>query len=164
MSGDEERDQSQSVASDPSGSAPARSASPRSVRLRRTGPGRLVATNARGAQLPIGSGEDEFSPVELLLAAIAACTALDVDSPVARRAEPERFEVTATADKVRDQTGNHLENVRLAFRADFPAGAGGDAARELLPDLLARSHDRLCTVSRTVERPTPVGWRIEPAG
>ena len=38
----------------------------------------------------------------------------------------------------------------------FPAGAGGDAARDLLPGAVRRSHDSLCTVSRTVELGTPV--------
>ena len=38
----------------------------------------------------------------------------------------------------------------------FPEGAEGDAARAALPRSLQQSHDRLCTVSRTVELGTPV--------
>lgn len=133
----------------------------RSVSLRRTGPGRLVATNASGAQLPFGSGDDEFSPVELLLAAIAGCSALDVEAITSRRAEPESFELSATADKVRDETGNHLENIEVVFRVRFPDGAGGDEARDVLPTAVERSHDRLCTVTRTVEAASPVTTRVE---
>ncbi len=76
------------------------------------------------------------------------------------RAEPESFEVTATADRVRDEAGNRLENVEVVFRVSFPAGSGGDAAREILPTAVARSHERLCTVTRTLERATPVRARI----
>lgn len=128
----------------------------RSVTIRRTGPGQFVATNPRGVELPFGSGEDDFSPVELLLAAIAGCSALDVEALTARRAEPESFEATVTADKLRDERGNHLANIELVFRVAFPAGEGGDAARKILPDMIAKSHDRLCTVSQTIERGTPV--------
>jgi len=40
-------------------------------------------------------------------------------------------------------------------------GEGGDAARTILPDAVKKSHDRLCTVSRTIEAGTPVSTRIE---
>lgn len=134
----------------------------RSVTLRRTAPGAYVATNAHGVELPVGStGEHALTPVELLLAAIAGCTAIDVDTLASRRAEPDSFVVEASADKVRAESGNQLENVEVVFRVAFPPGAAGDTARELLPELVARSHDRLCTVSRTVERATPVTPRIE---
>jgi uncharacterized OsmC-like protein len=65
------------------------------------------------------------------------------------------------ADKVRDENGNHLTGVEVTFRVTFPDGEAGDAARALLPDAVQRSHDRLCTVGRTVELPTPVGTQIE---
>jgi putative redox protein len=53
----------------------------RSVGLTRLGKGRYEATNARGGRLVFGSGgeEDAFTPVELLLTAIAGCSAIDVD-------------------------------------------------------------------------------------
>jgi uncharacterized OsmC-like protein len=49
----------------------------------------------------------------------------------------------------------------VTFRLTFPDGEGGDAARALLPEAVQRSHDRLCTVSRTVELGTPVTTGIE---
>lgn len=133
----------------------------RTISLHRTGPGRLTATNQRGGELEVGGGGERFSPVELLLTAIAACTALDVDALTSRRAEPESFEVDASGDKIRDEAGNRLENIEVVFRVRFPDGEAGDAARKVLPDMVARSHDRLCTVSRTVERGEPVTTRIE---
>lgn len=134
----------------------------RTVSVRRTAAGRFVATNARGVELTLGSGDgDTFSPVELLLAAIAGCTALDVEALTSRRAEPESFELTASGDKIRDGAGNHMENLEVVFEVRFPAGEAGDAARAVLPEMVARSHDRICTVTRTVERATPVTFRIE---
>ena len=44
----------------------------------------------------------------------------------------------------------------MTFRIRFPEGEDGDKARTLLPDAVKRSHDQLCTVSRTVELGTPV--------
>ncbi len=118
---------------------------------------RCTATNARGGTLSMGTGEDsDFTPVELLLAAIAGCTAMDVDSIVAKRAEPERFAVSIRADKVRDHDGNHLTGIEVIFDVGFPEGEAGDAARKVLPVAITKSHDRLCTVSRTVELGTPV--------
>lgn len=134
----------------------------RSVTLRRTESQRYVATNVRGGELHIGPGDDAtFSPVELLLAAMAGCSAIDVDILTSRRAEPEQFEVDATGDKIRADDGNRMENLELTFRVRFPIGEAGDSARTVLPDAVAKSHDRLCTVSRTVELPSPIRPRIE---
>jgi uncharacterized OsmC-like protein len=129
----------------------------RAVELTRMGHGRYKATNERGGVLPIGSGADpDFTPVELLLAALAGCAAIDVDAITGKRATPEAVEVHATGDKVRDENGNHLSNLRLVFELTFPAGPEGDAARDVLPRSIEQSRDRLCTVSRTVALGTPV--------
>jgi uncharacterized OsmC-like protein len=111
----------------------------------------------------MGTGEGtDFTPVDLLLAAIGGCTAVDVDILTSRRAEPDAFEVLVDAEKVRDnKKGNHLTDIVVTFRVRFPEGEQGDKARALLPDALQKSHDRLCTVSRTVELGTPITNRIE---
>ena len=88
--------------------------------------------------------------------AIGGCTAVDVDVATSRRAEPDSFVVTVTGDKIQDSDGNRMVNLRVRFTVAFPDGEGGDAARQILPRAVRISHDRLCTVSRTVERGTPV--------
>ncbi len=105
-------------------------------------------------------GDTDFTPTELLLVAIASCTAIDVDTLTSRRAEPTAFEVVAEADKVRDEEGNHLTDITVTFRLEFPAGEAGDAARVVLPDAVKKSHDRICTVGRTVELGPPITARI----
>ncbi|HEX6446080.1 MAG TPA: OsmC family protein [Streptosporangiales bacterium] len=139
----------------------AESSSKRRVVLERAEPGRYTLTNARGGTISIGSGGDaDFSPVELLLGAIGGCTAIDVDTVTSRRAEPEAFEIEVTADKVRDDDGNRLTDIAVTFRVAFPSGPEGDEARDMLPKIVAKSHDRLCTVSRTVELGTAVATEI----
>jgi putative redox protein len=134
----------------------------RSVRLERVQTGRYTAINARGGQISVSTGDNtDFSPVELLLVAMGGCTAADVDFLTARRAEPDRFEVLVDGEKVRDERGNHLTDLVITFRVSFPDGEAGDQARTVLPDAVQKSHDRLCTVSRTIELGTPIATRIE---
>lgn len=133
----------------------------RTVTITRTSTGRYTAVNGRGGTLEFGTGEvEDFTPVELLLAAIGGCTAVDVDVFTSRRAEPKSFVVQVDGEKVRDEGGNRMEDLSVTFRLSFPEGEGGDAARALLPEAVQRSHDRLCTVSRTIELGTPIATRI----
>ncbi|MFP5348094.1 MAG: OsmC family protein [Actinomycetes bacterium] len=129
----------------------------RSVTLDRLSTGVYQATNARGATLRFGSNAgDGFTPVELLLAAIGGCTAVDVDVVTARRADAEQFGVVVDAEAVRDENGNVLRDIQVRFQLRFATGADGDLARAMVPRAVVVSHDRTCTVSRTIEAGTPV--------
>ncbi|MGO4258939.1 OsmC family protein [Marmoricola sp. RAF53] len=129
----------------------------RTVELTRIGDGRYKATNWRGGVLPVGSGDDpDFTPVELLLAAIAGCGAIDVDLITGKRAQAESLDVHVEGHKVRDEGGNHLTDLKVTFDLRFPDGEAGDAARAVLDDAIAKTRDRLCTVSRTVALGAPV--------
>jgi len=140
----------------------------RSVTVERTGTGHFVATNTRGGTISFGTGsgpngEAEFTPVELLLAAIGGCTAVDVDVATTRHVEPTRFSVAVTGNKINDELGNRMTGLEVTFTVAFPDGEGADRARAILPRAVKTSHDRLCTVSRTVEIGTPVTTRVEEA-
>jgi putative redox protein len=134
----------------------------RSVQIERTAAGQYTVRSVRGDTISVGSGaEGSFTPVELLLAAIGCCAAIDVDVITSRRAEPDEFTIVVTGDKIRDQAGgNRMENLAASFTVRFPEGEAGDAAREVLPQAVRTSHDRLCTVSRTVELGTPVSVSV----
>jgi putative redox protein len=133
----------------------------RVVDIERTSAGHFAVRNARGGVLHIGADESSFNPVELFLAALGACTALDVDVATSRRAEPSVFRVRVTGDKIKDDAGGNLmENLEVGFTVVFPDGESGDAARAVLARSVRISHDRLCTVSRTVERGTPVAVAV----
>lgn len=129
----------------------------RHIEMSKIGPGRYLARNWRGGVLPVGSGDDpDFTPVELLLAALAGCGAIDVEFVTRKRADALRFDVRAEGDKIRDAQGNHLVDLKVTLDIEFPEGEGGDAARAVLPRTLEQVRDRLCTVSRTVEIGAPV--------
>ncbi|MEU6255664.1 OsmC family protein [Streptomyces sp. NPDC047043] len=140
----------------------------RSVSVERTATGHFIARNPRGGTIAFGTGSDpqadaEFTPVELLLAALGGCTAVDVDIATSRHAEPTRFSVTVTGDKINDELGNRMTDLKVSFSVTFPDGDGADRARAILPRAVKTSHDRLCTVSRTVEIGTPVTATVEDA-
>lgn len=119
--------------------------------------GGFEATNVRGGTMRVGEGEgSDFTPVELLLVAIAGCSAIDVEYVAGKQASPARLDVHARGDKVRDDDGHHMTGLQLTFDVAFPDGPEGDPGRERLDRAIAMSRDRLCTVSRTVTLGSPV--------
>jgi uncharacterized OsmC-like protein len=140
----------------------ATSSAHRAVTVERITLGTFAAVNTRGGRVTFGTGSGtDFTPTELLLAAIGGCTAIDVDILTSRRAEPDHFELRVDAEKIRDADGNRLAGIEVTFRITFPDGDDGDQARAVLPDAVRKSHDRLCTVGRTVEIGTPIATRVE---
>jgi uncharacterized OsmC-like protein len=128
--------------------------------LTRSGEGRYQAVNERGGVLAVGSGTDpDFTPVELLLAALAGCTAIDVGLITGKRAQPDSFGVHVEGHKVRDEGGSHLVDLSVTLAITFPEGEAGDRAREVLPRAIQQSGDRLCTVGRTLQIGTSIEYR-----
>lgn len=131
----------------------------RSVDLSMMGDKRYKATNVRGGVLPIGQGDDpDFTPVELLLAALAGCGASDLEWVTSKRAPFTSLAVRATGHKVRDDQGSHLVNLSVTLEVAFPEGEDGDAARAVVPRTLEQIEQRLCTVGRTVALGEPVHY------
>ena len=98
----------------------------RSVQLERIGKGRFIVRNTRGGTITIGSTEDgEFSPVELLLAAIGGCTGMDVDYITSKRAEPTEYTISVTGNKIRDEAGaNRMVDLMVSFSCSQAQGDG----------------------------------------
>lgn len=131
----------------------------RTMDLTQIGAGRYKAVNVRGGVLPIGSGDDpDFTPVELLLAALAGCTAIDVGLITGKRAQPDDFDIRVEGHKVRDDGGSHLVDLSVTVAIRFPEGDGGDAARAVLPRAIQQTGDRLCTVGRTLQLGTTIAY------
>ncbi|WP_309248092.1 OsmC family protein [Rothia santali] len=134
----------------------------RGVEVERVGLRHYRATNAAGDSVDFGQGEGLLTPVELLLAAVAGCSAVDVDVVSSRRAEPEELRVRASGLKVTDEGGgSRLDDVELSFSVRFPEGSAGEKARAMVPRLVELSQTKDCTVSRTVEHPTSVTMSVE---
>jgi putative redox protein len=139
----------------------------RSVSMTRLEKGLYEFSNVRGGTMRVGGGGDtpDFTPVELLLVAIAGCSGTDVDFITSKRAEPLSFSVTAQGEKIRDEQGNNrMRDLTVRFSVTFPEGEAGDRAREMLPRAIQMSEERLCTVSRTVALGTPIDAGVEGDG
>lgn len=134
----------------------------RTVEVTRKGLGVYEAVNRHGVTMTFGHDNTKmFSAVELLLASIAGCSGTDVDFITSRRSEPTSFTVRVSGEKVRDEQGkNHVASISMTFDISFPEGEQGDAARAVLERSVQQSRDRLCSVSQTVTRGTPIEVRI----
>lgn len=119
---------------------------------------RYRAYGANGATLDFGVGEGLLTPVELLLAAIAGCSSVDVDAGTSRRSTPEVFEVLASALKQTEDGAVRLDDVEVDFYVRFPADEQGAKAQKMVDRLIQLSEQKDCTVSRTVEHPTNVSF------
>lgn len=135
----------------------------RAVELTRTATARYTVRNAAGAEIEFGHGEGLLSPVELLLAAIAGCSSIDVDTVTARNCEPTSFRVGASGHKVVEDGANRVDGLKLSFDVAFPDTKDGRKAAGMVDRLVALSHDKYCTVSRTVERGTAVSQEVHVA-
>ncbi|MCI6205737.1 MAG: OsmC family protein [Corynebacterium glucuronolyticum] len=127
----------------------------------RVAPTHYRATNAAGASIEFGKGEGLLNPVELLLAAVAGCSSIDVDVVTSRRAEPETFLVHAEGSSVAEDGASRLSDVHLNFHISFSESKEGQTAQSMVERLVQLSHDKNCTVSRTVELPTNVDFTVE---
>ena len=97
----------------------------RYVELTRQRKARYAATNRRGGSIEVGEGDDAaFTPVELLLTALAACTAMDVDYIVGKRTEAESGWLSSSARKVRDDAGNHHVDLKVILDLRHPGARG----------------------------------------
>ncbi len=129
------------------------------VDVTRVDTGHYRATNTAGATLEFGTGDGLLSPVELLLAAVAGCSAVDVDVVTSRRTEPELFDVHVEGTRVNEDGASRLSDVNVEFSLRFPDTDAGRQAQSMVERLVRISHEKDCTVSRTVENPTNVTFR-----
>ncbi len=129
----------------------------RSVHLARTGTLEYRAENPRGGVISIGEGQNsDFTPVELLLVALGGCNAISVEA-LTKRAEPRRFDVAVEGRKVKDADGGtQLEDLVVTIDIRFESDENGRKMTERVPDAIEKAHHKICTVSRTIERETPV--------
>jgi uncharacterized OsmC-like protein len=74
------------------------------------------------------------------------------------------FRVEATGRKILEESGaNRLEDLHLSFHLAFPDDAAGRKAAGMVGRLVALSHDKYCTVSRTVEHGAAVSHDVSVA-
>lgn len=87
---------------------------------------------------------------------VAECSTVNVDIVNSRRAEPKAFDVHVEGDRVNEDGASRLSEVHVGFDLSFPDTPEGNQARRMVDNLICISHEKDCTVSRTVENPTRV--------
>ena len=123
------------------------------VTVERTDDG-FVARNDRGATISFGLGGDDsdFTPVELMLAALGGCNIVTVEPLTAKRGHRlVRLAATASAEKVRV---NQLGPITLRYDVELPPD--DPEAEQIFHDVAERVHQRMCTVSTALETQTEI--------
>lgn len=123
--------------------------------VQRTGEHDFVGRNDRGARVRIGrvGAEGAFTPGELLQIALAGCSAVTAEELITRRVG-EDSEFTVHADADRRHGAHEYDALRVSF--DIDLSTVDDATRARLESTIRHALEQLCTVSRTVEKGTPV--------
>ncbi|SOX53037.1 OsmC family peroxiredoxin [Mycobacterium ahvazicum] len=127
--------------------------------VERTGTRRYTGHSSRGAQVLVGSEDVEgvFTPGELLKIALAACSGMSSDQPLARRLGDDYHAVVrVSGDADRDEEVYPL----LSETLELDLSGLSDDDRERLLVVVNRAIDLVCTVGRTLKAGTTVKFEI----
>lgn len=122
----------------------------RALWAERQGGPEYIAYNGRGAQVRLGRGDADgvFSPGELLKIALAACNALSADH-VLRSRLGEDFPAVVGVSSTGVEGENRYGSMDVELVLDM-SGLEEDR-RAKLPERVARTAERQCTVGRTLK-------------
>ena len=127
--------------------------------VERTGTRRYTGHSSRGAQVLVGSEDVDgvFTPGELMKIALAACSGMSSDQPLARRLGDDYravVKVSGTAD--RDQERYPL----LEEKLELDLSGLTAEEKERLFVVVNRAVDLVCTVGRTLKSGTDVTFEV----
>ncbi|MCS6710744.1 OsmC family protein [Brachybacterium sp. EF45031] len=128
-----------------------------SVWADRVGERQFVGRNQRGVEIPIGKGEGQISPGELLKLALIGCAGMSADLSIGRRLG-EDFRMRLFVHGESDPATNRY----LALDEEMLLDLDGLSAEDLaqLQTVVNKAIERGCTVERTVAPGTPVSHTI----
>lgn len=108
----------------------------------------VTATNRHGVALTIdAAGETGFSPLELMLAALGSCGAVDVAMLMRKQRDPIG---TLTIDVDGEKDDSRMTWLRVTYRFDR------EHDDRKVDRALTKTAGDLCTVSRTIRTSAPV--------
>jgi uncharacterized OsmC-like protein len=131
--------------------------------VERTGTRRYSGHSSRGAEVLIGSEDVDgvFTPGELMKIALAACSGMSSDHPLARRlGDDYRTTIRVSGDADREQEVYPLLEEKLEI--DLSGLDADEKARVFT--VVRRAVDQVCTVGRTLKAGTEVDFRIVDVG
>jgi uncharacterized OsmC-like protein len=131
--------------------------------VERTGTRRYTGHSSRGAEVLIGSEDADgvFTPGELLKIALAACSGMSSDHPLARRlADDYQATIRVSGDADRDQEIYPL----LQETLEVDLSDLDDAEKTRVLTVVQRAIDLVCTVGRTLKSGTKITFEVADVG
>lgn len=129
--------------------------------VQRTETRRYTGRSSRGAQVLVGGEDVEgvFTPGELMKIALAACSGMSSDAPLARRlGDDYAVTIKVSGPPDREQERYPLLEERMELDA---TGLGDEELARLLV-VVHRAVDQVCTVGRTLKSGTKVTFEVVP--
>ena len=131
--------------------------------VERTGTRRYTGHSSRGAEVLIGSEDVDgvFTPGELLKIALAACSGMSSDHPLAHRlGDDYQATIRVSGDADRDQEIYPL----LQETLEVDLSGLDDAEKTRVLTVVQRAIDQVCTVGRTLKSGTKITLEVTDVG
>jgi uncharacterized OsmC-like protein len=131
--------------------------------VERTGVRRYTGHSSRGAQVLIGSEDVDgvFTPGELMKIALAACSGMSSDHPLARRlGDDYQAVVKVSGDADREKEIYPL----LEEKLEIDLSGLDDAEKDRVRTIVQRAIDQVCTVGRTLKSGTTINFEVVDVG
>lgn len=127
--------------------------------VERTGTRRYTGKSSRGAEVLVGSEDVEgvFTPGELLKIALAACSGMSSDAPLARRLGDD-YQATVKVSGPPDREQERYPLLEEVLEIDLSGLTEAEAER--VRTVVNRAIDQVCTVGRTLKSGTEVTFEI----
>lgn len=131
--------------------------------VERTGVRRYTGHSSRGAEVLIGSEDVDgvFTPGELMKIALAACSGMSTDSPLARRLGDD-YQATIRVSGAADRDEERYPLLEETLEVDLSGLTEEEVQR--LEVVVNRAIDLVCTVGRTLKSGTKVSFEIANRG
>jgi uncharacterized OsmC-like protein len=131
--------------------------------VERTGVRRYTGHSSRGAEVLVGSEDVDgvFTPGELMKIALAACSAMSSDQPLARRLGDD-YPATVRVSGAADRDEERYPLLEEVLEVDLSGLSEEEAQR--LEIVVNRAIDLVCTVGRTLKSGTKVSFEIADRG
>jgi len=131
--------------------------------VERSGSRRYTGYSSRGAQVLVGSEDVDgvFTPGELLKIALAACSAMSTDQPLARRLGDD-YKAVVKVSGAADRDQERYPLLEETLELDLSGLPEDDKARLLV--VADRAVDLVCTVGRTLKSGTTVNFEVADVG
>jgi uncharacterized OsmC-like protein len=131
--------------------------------VERTGVRRYTGHSSRGAQVLVGSEDVDgvFTPGELMKIALAACSGMSSDQPLARRLGDD-YQATIRVSGAADRDEERYPLLEETLEVDLSGLTEEEVQR--LEVVVNRAIDLVCTVGRTLKSGTKVSFEIANRG